>query len=912
MSLIIFLESFIILIERAKAIAEAIQEAKFNVQIQEEANQVHSSMFGRKNNSCTPSNKLRRGFKKASAQTMKHGNARVLLMDIVKRAEKKIMELKRASEWKHDKQAKAEGLAKQLFHKPGTLLTQEEFSRIYEESGCINAIEEARGCNQAVSSTFRKLDGTCNNREQPILGAASTQFRRLINPLYEDGCDAPLGRLQHLLADVDSDSILSPLNPSARLVSMEVIKQAEIEGQPLTHMMMQWGQFLDHDMDLAPEQEGNCATCDITESCEPIRIPDGDNVFHMKGSTGDGECLSFHRSFAVCGTGSIEHGLSAREQINDLTSYIDGSMIYGSSDIVAELLFEVNSDGKKTGLMKTSNNKAELPLADTSITPHVICITTPCYDAGDVRVNEQVGLVSMHTLLVRFHNFVADELRKLNQHWSGERLFQEAKKFVGGMIQKITYDDYLPQILGQEWFDILIGPYVGYDNTIDPSVPNSFATAAYRYGHSLIQATFDAYPDDSYNDPNTIDLIDSFFSKQTYTDNGLEAIIRGLITQASMAVDENVNQRLTENLFLDATTGLGLDLVSLNIQRQRDHGMPKLGIWQSYCATKFPELPIPKIEHDLTMVRLLRIYGYVENADLWVGGMAEQEIPGGLIGPTFACIFAETFKNARDGDRFWYENPQVRNNNFGPVFTDDQRNTIKQATLSSIICSSTDIDLVQPDVFKLPDGDNERVDCKTIPELDFNAWKEEPCYVAIDLEDAPLDASVIVTYKNPYDQQYAVTQQVENENGRICAAISCPPYRKLRISIAGNDAARVCEAEPHQDLPSDNNDKKHIYAVTGGKLGETYLGAGIYMSESKCMNPSEEPAVEFECSITSSVSAAASSSKNIDCMNVVDQPECEEDDDEQVTIEETEQNRVLTAYEQEKKLLEELTKELED
>lgn len=893
--------------------------------MQEEANEAHASMFGRDNSSCSPSDKLRRGFKKASLQSRKHGNARTLLMNMVKKAEKRILELKRASGQKHNKEAKAEGLAKELFHKPGTLLTQEEFGRMYQASGCHDAIQTATGCNQAVASTFRKMDGTCNNRDQPTFGAASTQFRRLINPWYEDGCDIPLGRFQHELADINSDSILSPANPSARLVSMEVIKDADIEGAPFTHMMMQWGQFLDHDMDLAPEHESTCASCDITDTCEPIRIPDGDSVFFMKGSTTDGKCLSFRRSIAVCGTGSIEHGVSPREQINDLTSFIDGSMVYGSSDSVAELLYEVDANGQKTGFMKTSNNKAELPLSNRSINPHVICITTPCYDAGDVRVNEQVGLTSMHTLFVLYHNVIAKELMMINPHWNGERVFQETRKIVGAMIQKITYEDYLPKVLGQKWYDMLIGQYVAYNDSIDAGVPNSFATAAYRYGHSLIQATFDAYSDDTYTNPAHIDLIQSFFSKQTYTDHGLEAILRGLITQNSMAVDENVNSQLTEQLFLDAVLNRGMDLVSLNIQRQRDHGMPKFGVWQQYCTNAFPELPWPaKIKHELTLARLLRTYGFVENADLWVGGMAEELIgDGGLVGPTFACIFADTFKKIRDGDRFWYENPEIRNNNFGPVFTPEQLTTIKEATLSSVICSSTSIAKLQEDVFLNPTvSGNERVSCNSIPELNLDAWKEDPCYVAVDVEDAPEGSSVILVYKNPHDQQYAVTKQVGPDTDRVCAAISCPPYRKFRIRITGGGAVGLCEAKANSDLPDDqsNENNEHVYAAFGGSMGSSNYD-GIYTNEQKCLDKDEDFAIEFECDDSQaavSVAAGHASTQNIDCTSVANQPECEEDDDVQLVTKEaknmaadTNNRRVLTAYEEEMKLLEELTKELE-
>ena len=109
-----------------------------------------------------------------------------------------------------------------------------------------------------------------------------------------------------------------------------------------------------------------------------------------------------------------------------------------------------------------------------------------------MRVDEQPNLAVMHTVFLREHNRIANQLKRINPQWSDERLYQESKRILNAEWQHIIYNEWLPIILGDRFmsryglYPIDQGYSRQYRTDFDPRITNAFAAAAFRFGHSLI------------------------------------------------------------------------------------------------------------------------------------------------------------------------------------------------------------------------------------------------------------------------------------------------------------------------------------------------------------------------------------------------------------------------------------------
>jgi len=564
---------------------------------------------------------------------------------------------------------------------------------------------------------FRTMDGTCNSLTNPLRGSKNSPYLRLLPPAYGDGIFLPRGVSLPFSREQGYQSSL----PSPRVIVDTIMREGEqndTESVTNTHMVMQWGQFIDHDIISTSKAAFDCCNPEIKNLCRclPIEISSNDTFFAEFGRT----CLDFTRSDVHCRPGAGPWG----EQFNKQTAFIDASAVYGCHQ---ELAMKLRGGSSRQGGRLISNSQLPnfLP-SNFDVKMRRAASDKPTdFVAGDERAETQASLTSIQNLFFNEHNRIASHLfsalkGKMDDLALDERVYQETRRLISAEMQHITYTEFLPAVLGEAQ---MASHGMSHENcefrdNVDPGILNSFATAAYRFGHSLIQSIFRGV-----NQPWRLGKFyaDSRFAFKDHG-HGFVNELEGLSQQPCMQADLHMSNQLSRNLFCnkESEPGTGHDLVSTNIQRGRDHGIPGYIKVREKCGLS-PILSLqerPAEINEENWAKLSEVYQKVEDVDLYVGGLSETPVGGGIVGPTFACIISSQFKALMDGDRFFYRHtagPEIR------PLTGAMLEQIKQRRLSDIICENTDIQTLTDNVFIQPGPSNSKVECSTHRKLDLEA-----------------------------------------------------------------------------------------------------------------------------------------------------------------------------------------------
>ena len=425
------------------------------------------------------------------------------------------------------------------------------------------------------------FDGSGNNLDDPTLGQSGAIYTRETDANYADGVAEPAA------------------SPDARYLSNRIfndVNQNLFSDGDVTHWSFVWGQFIDHTIGLRESGE---------EDFTIVFDPDDP----LESFTNDLGSISMTRSAVAAGTGED----SPREQVNTISSYIDGWAVYGGTDERLDWLRNGSLDGDPTnndaalisvdGYLPTAAARPDAAAPDVDLMGRLFADPTDAVIAGDVRVNENIGLTAVQTLFVREHNRI---VAALPADLDEQTKFDIARRVVIGLQQYITYTEFLPSM------GVDLDAYDGYDPTVDPTITNEFATVGYR-AHSQIHGEFEAEISRSEITDAELEALTAggvevtvdgdvvevavplgvaFGNPGLLTDLGLGNVLAGLSSEAAYANDEQIDNQLRSVLFqvpgpdvenplecLDGTDIAGCfsgvnDLGALDVMRGYDHGMP--------------------------------------------------------------------------------------------------------------------------------------------------------------------------------------------------------------------------------------------------------------------------------------------------------------------------------------------------
>ncbi|KAL4232190.1 hypothetical protein ACF0H5_009765 [Mactra antiquata] len=551
---------------------------------------------------------------------------------------------------------------------------------------------------------YRTIDGQCNNKAEFSWGMTNVQHLRIVDQAYQNSQWAPRNR------SVDPTTRREPL-PNPRNISNVVHKTTSDKADTTdghTLALFYFMQFIDHDIILTPDGNvGNGRDCCGGDGgfCLTIFVTEEDDFFEH------GHCMELARSDTVF---PCDDDSGFQNQYNGVTAYIDASMIYGSTSDEMNLL--------RTGIggyLKESTNRfmpesedaEDLPCDETS--PYL------CFEAGDTRANVHPGLTSYHTIFVREHNRIVEELGSLHTDWSDDKLYMEGRKIVSAQIQHIVYNEMLPAVLDSAYlskYKLQLSDAYTYNASLDASIIQVFSFA-YRFHHlmpshlHMTELDGDKYETSMTSEQYEVYEKPSYLLNEDY--HGLDKIALGFAYNSCPMTNGRMNDDARDRLFFKNATDT-FDLAAINIVRGREWGTPSYTKYRELCgqgtASDWDDL---SNTHTADEIELLKsVYLVPDDIDIWTGLITETKVGTSLSGPTQSCLIGMQFENFKFGDRFWYED-----STYG--YSDDKLEEIQKVTLAKILCDNLNLSTMREKVF---DSSSDMKSCSAIADWSLGVF----------------------------------------------------------------------------------------------------------------------------------------------------------------------------------------------
>ncbi|KAI9024016.1 heme peroxidase [Hyaloraphidium curvatum] len=573
----------------------------------------------------------------------------------------------------------------------------------------------------AAQREWRSVDGSGNNLANRLWGAVNGNYTRVrgergfgaVIPEYADGISAPYpeaiqfnasSNTSYFVADPDGSG--SIVLPTPRFVSNSLLKWGantslaarNIESgddpsntaRQLSEMVTYWGHYISNDISKGYP----------TGDARPIAIPRCDDMFDPF-CTGTATSLAFRRFAAY----NSSDATAPRMALNSISSFLDNTPVYGYNAAEAAAL-RANRSGL---LVSTFQNmtasdgtvyEAEfLPLVGqikgpfASYTPPRLGIGSPnnLFAMGAAMGFNGAPMTTALTMLFhREHNRLARKFVAEHPDWDDERLYQTARNWVNAFEQHITYREYLPLLHGSN----LLPLYSGYKPDVDPSAHCFYSSVTLRYGHSEMTDTIQLSKSPNNPSPKQMMVRQAMFLPQSiFFTYDVGTVLLGAAEAVQRAVDPYYCETI-RNYVWDIPSRGGRDIGAVDIARAREMGCwnylnarMDLGTFNG-TAEQLVARGFDGITSDPELrKRMEATYGgKIELVDALVGGLAEDHVNGGSLGPLFLASSVRQFTMLRDGDRFWYENTNVTG------FTDADLDEIRNTSLRTLILRNTNLD----------------------------------------------------------------------------------------------------------------------------------------------------------------------------------------------------------------------------
>uniref|UniRef100_A0A2R9CDK4 NAD(P)H oxidase (H2O2-forming) n=1 Tax=Pan paniscus TaxID=9597 RepID=A0A2R9CDK4_PANPA len=544
------------------------------------------------------------------------------------------------------------------------------------------------GAQNPISWEVQRFDGWYNNLMEHRWGSKGSRLQRLVPASYADGVYQPLGE-PHLPNPRDLSNTIS--RGPAGLASL---RNRTVLGVFFGYHVLS---------DLVSVETPGCPAEFLN-----IRIPPGDPMFDPD-QRGD-VVLPFQRSRWDPETGRSPS--NPRDPANQVTGWLDGSAIYGSSHSWSDALRSFSRGQLASGPDPAFPRDSQNPLLMWAAPDPATGQNGPrgLYAFGAERGNREPFLQALGLLWFRYHNLWAQRLARQHPDWEDEELFQHARKRVIATYQNIAVYEWLPSFLQKTPPE-----YTGYRPFLDPSISSEFVAASEQFLSTMVppgvymrnaSCHFQGVINRNSSVSRALRVCNSYWSREhpsLQSAEDVEALLLGMASQIAEREDhvlvEDVRDFWPGPLKFSRT-----DHLASCLQRGRDLGLPSYTKARAALGlspiTRWQDInPALSRSNDTVLEATAALY----NQDLsWL-----ELLPGGLLeshrdpGPLFSTIVLEQFVRLRDGDRYWFEN--TRNGLFSKKEIEEIRNTTLQDVLVAVI--NIDPSALQPNVFVWHKGD---------------------------------------------------------------------------------------------------------------------------------------------------------------------------------------------------------------